>query len=560
MKKLIRKIVFLSAFSVILNSAATGFPSCLSYKPDIISVSAEEVNDAEWKTAYADFLKNSDLDQYINFDGDKKFTLAYIDDNDIPELVIMHGPHFFGPVVHGGVSAIFTYANGSVQQISKNELDDANFGSSGKLYYFEKDGIIKSVYSYNGGDEFTYLENTSYFKIENNKAIYLFGKLTSYGAYKTDETTYHVGSEDSEVSEAEYKSCLSQYNESNEKEIYYDDIFEINDENIAKYLSVEDDTKKEATDSGQCGKNIEWAFYDDTNTLIISGSGDMYNYSGINISGIDADSPDYFKYAENIKNIIIEDGITSIGNGAFQCYMSDKAFLLDSIVIPDSVKTIGDSAFCDLHDISKVLEAVEKSKVENIGTYAFHRSGGTVEKFKIPDTVKFIGEGALAYTGIEALVVPKDLSYENIANAGFGYAADNIHGTYYGYRGSDAEKYVNDMNNTDLSSTSMLSIDLKFIALDEEETPENNDDSSTNTDDNSSNDNNSSVNNNNNNVTNATNNNGSQSVSNASNNKTTASNNNNITKSPDTGNSGISLLLCTALSAISIAYILRKKK
>ena len=41
MKSLFKKIVFLSAFSVILNSAATCFPNYLPYKPDIISVSAE---------------------------------------------------------------------------------------------------------------------------------------------------------------------------------------------------------------------------------------------------------------------------------------------------------------------------------------------------------------------------------------------------------------------------------------------------------------------------------------------------------------------------------------
>ena len=32
------------------------------------------------------------------------------------------------------------------------------------------------------------------------------------------------------------------------------------------------------TDSGYCGDNVTWAYYEDTGTLEISGSGDMENY------------------------------------------------------------------------------------------------------------------------------------------------------------------------------------------------------------------------------------------------------------------------------------------
>ncbi|HCR72884.1 MAG TPA: hypothetical protein DIW26_00275 [Ruminococcus sp.] len=240
------------------------------------------------------------------------------------------------------------------------------------------------------------------------------------------------------------------------------------DENIA--IQTADDN--EITDSGKCGENIEWAYYEKTSTLILSGTGDMYNYGGIDEAGIDGDEPDYYKYADNIKNIIINDGVTSIGNGAFHGNMGDNCYVIESISIPDSVKTIGDSAFCQIANVGKVLEALGDTKVENIGTYAFHWSGGSCEKCVIPETVKSIGYGAFGYTGIYSVVIPKNLSYENIKNAGFGYYMDNISGTYYGYKGSDAEKFVNDMNATDPSELTLLKIDLKFIALDSEpETP-----------------------------------------------------------------------------------------
>ena len=241
--------------------------------------------------------------------------------------------------------------------------------------------------------------------------------------------------------------------------------------NISSSVSVSAD-ENEITDSGKCGENIEWAYYEKTSTLILSGTGDMYNYGGLNVTGIDGDEPDYYKYADNIKNIIINEGITSIGSGAFTGKMGGpECYVIESISIPDSVKTIGDSAFCQSEDIGKVLEALGDTKVENIGEYAFHWSGGSCEKCVIPETVKSIGEGAFGYTYIKSVVIPKNLSYENIENAGFGYYMDNISGTYYGYKGSDAEKFVNDMNAKDPSETSR-EINLKFIALDSEpETP-----------------------------------------------------------------------------------------
>ncbi len=86
-----------------------------------------------------------------------------------------------------------------------------------------------------------------------------------------------------------------------------------------------------ADNSGTCGENLTWTFEEATKTLTISGSGDMPNYS--------YESP-WSTYG--IKTVVIESGVTSIGECAFI-----RCFNLASITIPNSVTSIGNWAFVD---------------------------------------------------------------------------------------------------------------------------------------------------------------------------------------------------------------------
>lgn len=84
------------------------------------------------------------------------------------------------------------------------------------------------------------------------------------------------------------------------------------------------------TYSGTCGDNVTYTL-DDDGVLTISGQGEMYDYDG-------SDSP--FYRSISIKNIIIEDGVTGIGDYAF--YECES---LESIRIPASVLDIGKYVF-----------------------------------------------------------------------------------------------------------------------------------------------------------------------------------------------------------------------
>ncbi len=90
---------------------------------------------------------------------------------------------------------------------------------------------------------------------------------------------------------------------------------------------------------GTCGENMTWIL-DDEGTLTISGTGAMTN-------SVFGESPWYGNTA--IKNVIIEEGVTSIGDDAF-----DGCTELTSVAIPDSVTAIGDLAFFECDSLTNV--------------------------------------------------------------------------------------------------------------------------------------------------------------------------------------------------------------
>ena len=83
--------------------------------------------------------------------------------------------------------------------------------------------------------------------------------------------------------------------------------------------------------SGTCGTRLKWTL-DKRSALIISGSGKMDDYE-------EGKQP-WHAYKASIKSVVIQSGVTSVGNNAFCDYYD-----LVSISIPDSVTRIGEYAF-----------------------------------------------------------------------------------------------------------------------------------------------------------------------------------------------------------------------
>ncbi len=133
-------------------------------------------------------------------------------------------------------------------------------------------------------------------------------------------------------------------------------------------------------DSGTCGENLVWTL-DDTNTLTISGTGTMDNWSTY------SDVP-WSVYRNSIYYVIIENDVTSIGDYAFtQCLD------LRNVTIGNNVKSIGKRAFDSC--ISLYSIAIPNG-VTTIGEGAFVQCQ-SLQAVSIPASVISIGEGAFNY-------------------------------------------------------------------------------------------------------------------------------------------------------------------
>lgn len=109
--------------------------------------------------------------------------------------------------------------------------------------------------------------------------------------------------------------------------------------------------------SGKCGDDVSFNFDAETGTLVISGTGEMYDYE-MSYSGTVSDVP-FFNYAKSIKKIVIEDGVTGLGMWTAFC-----AENVEEIHFPASVKKIPAYSLPDSSKKNHMIYADE-------GTYAY---------------------------------------------------------------------------------------------------------------------------------------------------------------------------------------------
>lgn len=138
--------------------------------------------------------------------------------------------------------------------------------------------------------------------------------------------------------------------------------------------------------AGTCGANAVWTFEDDT--LTVSGTGAMTSYSSKN------DTP-WAALADQIKSIIVDDGITSIGNNAFAgCENAEDAS------IGEDVTAIGVNAFSGC---SSIVSFSMPASVTSIGNYAFNNCSDLQAIVFDGSSVPTLAPNAFANTTIDAI-------------------------------------------------------------------------------------------------------------------------------------------------------------
>ena len=165
---------------------------------------------------------------------------------------------------------------------------------------------------------------------------------------------------------------------------------------------------------GTCGDHIEWDFFEGNHSLMISGSGDMYDYS--------FKSSPWYDFRELIHTVVIAGSVNNIGIDAFY-----DCWNMNSISISPSVYTIGSKAFfkckslvtvelssniysVNLHafgrcsSLTNITVDPENTRYKSIDGVLFDKTGATLVQYpcskgttySVPDGVTTIDDGAFA--------------------------------------------------------------------------------------------------------------------------------------------------------------------
>lgn len=131
--------------------------------------------------------------------------------------------------------------------------------------------------------------------------------------------------------------------------------------------------------SGKCGDSVNWKYDEKSKTLTVYGEGEMWNF--------DEHRPEYFADPDTVvEKVIIEKGITKIGNYAFS---SDK---IKSVTIADTVTVIGDDAF----DNASFTSIKLPSGLTELGDGVFCDCK-KLKKITLPDSLQKIGVSLFSF-------------------------------------------------------------------------------------------------------------------------------------------------------------------
>lgn len=152
----------------------------------------------EWRAAYIEVLEEEEFYYSTDIESEEEYSslgisLAYIDEDNIPELVIYRNNYS-----HGDGCWIYTMVDGNAQKVTYGDFEEdncrENFGSCGLIQVEPKSSLICSPYSGMGD----FIED--YYKLEDGKLEHVV-ELVYHSEIQGSET-YYV--DEKEVSKKEY--------------------------------------------------------------------------------------------------------------------------------------------------------------------------------------------------------------------------------------------------------------------------------------------------------------------------------------------------------------------
>lgn len=164
--------------------------------------------------------------------------------------------------------------------------------------------------------------------------------------------------------------------------------------NASYWKSFSNIEERAVVATGSCGKSVTYTIYSDM-SMVISGTGEMSDYMG-ETPHIDA------TYYQKIESVVIEDGVTSIGEFAFYDFIR-----LTSLRIASSVTKIGNAAFYECTSLTSLIIPSSVTEIGNGAFYGCHELTSLV----IPDGVKVI-RPVLFFncTGLTSVTIPNGVT------------------------------------------------------------------------------------------------------------------------------------------------------
>ena len=154
--------------------------------------------------------------------------------------------------------------------------------------------------------------------------------------------------------------------------------------------------------SGVCGDAVIWKL-DESGRIIISGEGEMYDFGHAKLYP-------WYEYRLDIKNIIIEEGVTNVAKDAFR-----EHYNVENIYIADTVERLEYACF---YSCGKLMEVELPKKISFIADFVFYLCNN-LTGIIIPSEVKSIESGDIPFHPSVTSVIGEKGSYAEK------YASDN---------------------------------------------------------------------------------------------------------------------------------------
>ena len=141
----------------------------------------------------------------------------------------------------------------------------------------------------------------------------------------------------------------------------------------------------------------------DGKRLVISGAGEMEDY--VQYQNGSTNAP-WQELAWDVTSIVVDEGVTSIGNNAFLC----ASYSVCSVSLPDSLQSIGAYAFSSSLKYVKTLELPQSISI--IGDYAFASTG--LKHISLPSQTTSLPTGTFSgCSSLASVTIPKNLTSIN---------------------------------------------------------------------------------------------------------------------------------------------------